>query len=71
MKKEPYILVTVDEFRDYYDVSSEEISDDPLVALHGAVDVAELHLVVVRDRMLLVDQNDPPVGCIEKRRFFG
>lgn len=26
--KEPYILVTVDEFRDYYDVSSEEISDD-------------------------------------------
>lgn len=26
--KEPYILVTVDEFRDYYDVSSDEISDD-------------------------------------------
>ena len=26
--KEPYILVTVDEFRDYYDVRSDEISDD-------------------------------------------
>ena len=65
--KEPYILVTVDEFRDYYDVSSDEISDDVIERYIFGYDVTaekmENSSYIDTLRMIIERGEDAALGC--------
>ena len=64
---EPYILVTVDEFRDYYDVSSDEISDDVIERYIFDYDVTaekmENSPYIDTLRMIIERGEDAALGC--------
>ena len=64
--KEPYILVTVDEFRDYYDVSSDEISDDVIERYIFDYDVTAEKM---ENSPIVFDEDCPPLTEEQLKEF--